>query len=136
MHIKVRICASAHKKTATLAGSMSIDATLNKLLGALAHPVRRRALALLSSNEELCVCELMAALGVTQSRMSRHMSTLKTIGVVLERRDAQWVRYRRNPNTPAAIAGIVDLVLDAMPQKRGSPNKKSHRARIREGADL
>jgi len=115
---------------------MSTDETLDKLLGALAHPIRRRALALLNSNEELCVCELMATLGVTQSRMSRHMRTLKKIGVVLERRDAQWVRYRRNPNMPAAIAGIVDLVLDAMPKKRGSPNKKARRTTIRQGADL
>jgi ArsR family transcriptional regulator, arsenate/arsenite/antimonite-responsive transcriptional repressor len=119
-----------------LAVSMSTDETLDKLLGALAHPVRRRALALLSSNEELCVCELMAILGVTQSRMSRHMSTLKSIGLVLERRDAQWVRYRRNPNTPAASAGIVGLVLDVMSKKRGSPNKKDRRTTIGEGADL
>ncbi len=98
---------------------MSTDETLDKLLGALAHPVRRQALAFLNANEELCVCELMSSLGVTQSRMSRHMSTLKAIGLVLERRDAQWVRYRRNPNTPAAVARIVDRVLDATPKKRG-----------------
>lgn len=114
---------------------MSTDNALDKLLGALAHPVRRRALALLKANEELCVCELMSTLGVTQSRMSRHMSTLKTIGLVLERRDAQWVRYRRNPNTPAAVARIVALVLDLMPKKRGSPNKNSRRDTIRERAD-
>ena len=119
-----------------MAASMSTDETLDKLLGALAHPVRRRALALLNSNEELCVCELMATLGVTQSRMSRHMSTLKSIGLVLERRDAQWVRYRRNPNTPAAIARIVDLVLNAMPRKRGSPRKSPRRGTIRERAEL
>ena len=103
---------------------MSTDETLDKLLGALSHPVRRRALALLSSNEELCVCELMATLGVTQSRMSRHMSTLKSIGLVLERRDAQWVRYRRNPNTPATVARIVDLVLNAMPKETGLAQKE------------
>jgi ArsR family transcriptional regulator len=68
--------------------------TLDCILTALADPIRRRALALLHSRDELCVCELMSALGVTQSRMSRHMSTLKAAGLVLDRRDAQWVRYR------------------------------------------
>jgi ArsR family transcriptional regulator len=77
----------------------------------------------------------MSTLGVTQSRMSRHMTTLKAIGLVLERRDAQWVRYRRNPNTPAAVARIVDLVLEATPKKRGSTSKKSRRNTLRERAD-
>ena len=55
-----------------------------------------------------------AILGVTQSRMSRHMSVLKAAGLVLDRRDAQWVRYRRNPEVARAIANIVESVLGAM----------------------
>ena len=60
---------------------------------------------------EHCVCELMQALGATQSRMSRHMAALKAAGLVIDRRDAQWVRYRRAPALPRAVAALVDAAL-------------------------
>ena len=87
---------------------------INTVLSALAEPTRRQALGLLWPGRELCVCELMSILDVTQSRMSRHMSVLKAAGLVLDRRDAQWVRYRRNPEVPRAIMSIVGSVLSAM----------------------
>jgi ArsR family transcriptional regulator len=63
---------------------------------------------------ERCVCELMRELGASQSRMSRHMSGLKTAGLLVDRRDAQWVRYRRAPNLPQEVVALVDAAL-AMP---------------------
>ncbi len=86
---------------------------MTSVLSALAEPKRRRAMALLWRGGELCVCDLMRKLGATQSRMSRHMSILKAAGLVIDRRDAQWVRYRRHPQIPRAIARIVESVLDA-----------------------
>ena len=62
---------------------------------------------------EHCVCEMMSALGATQSRMSRHMQVLKQAGLVTDRRDAQWVRYRRNPDLAPAIATLLDAALSA-----------------------
>ena len=59
-----------------------------------------RALRLVWDGREHCVCELMRELGASQSRMSRHMAALKTAGLVVDRRDAQWVRYRRTPDLP------------------------------------
>ena len=47
--------------------------------------------------------------------MSRHMKVLRETGLVLDRRDAQWVRYRRNPELPAATVAIVDAILSALP---------------------
>lgn len=86
---------------------------LQEVLSALSDPTRRRALKLLHAAEELCVCELMHVLGVSQSRMSRHMSRLKKAGLVLDRRDAQWVRYRCNPAVTAEILAVVRSVLAA-----------------------
>lgn len=68
------------------------------LLAALAEPTRFAAMRLLADNKEHCVCELMRALGVRQSSMSRHMAALKKCGLVVDRRDAQWVRFRLNPS--------------------------------------
>jgi len=83
------------------------------VLTALAEPTRLEAMRLLDDGSEHCVCELMAKLDATQSRMSRHMKVLKQAGLVTDRRDAQWVRYRRNPALPPEIAAVLAAVLDA-----------------------
>jgi len=83
------------------------------ILTALAEPTRLAALAIIWDGGEHCVCELMKRLDVTQSRMSRHMAVLKAAGLVTDRRDAQWVRYRRNPALPVEIEQIVSAVFKA-----------------------
>lgn len=82
-------------------------------LTALAEPTRLAAMIRLADGHEHCVCELMAALDATQSRMSRHMQALKQAGLVVDRRDAQWVRYRLNPEMAPEIRAILAAVLDA-----------------------
>jgi ArsR family transcriptional regulator len=86
------------------------------ILAALAEPTRLTALHILWDGSEHCVCELMNKLGASQSRMSRHMSVLKAAGLVTDRRDAQWVRYRRNPTMPPAVAAMVEAIFGAMPE--------------------
>jgi ArsR family transcriptional regulator, arsenate/arsenite/antimonite-responsive transcriptional repressor len=92
------------------------------LLSALSEPTRLAAIRLLWDGREHCVCELMRALGTSQSRMSRHMAVLKQAGLVADRRDAQWVRYSRNPALPGAAAAIVEAVLASLPAQ---PAKKA-----------
>lgn len=81
------------------------------ILAALAEPTRLGAIGLLSDGSEHCVCELMKKLGATQSRMSRHMQVLKQAGLAVDRRDAQWVRYRLNPEMPPEIRQVVTAVV-------------------------
>ena len=81
------------------------------IFSALAEPVRLEALRMVWDGREHCVCELMRELGASQSRMSRHMAALKTAGLVVDRRDAQWVRYRRSPNLPQEVIKLVDAAL-------------------------
>ena len=47
--------------------------------------------------------------------MSRHMAVLKSAGLVIDRRDAQWVRYRRNPALSAELSAIADAAMAALP---------------------
>ncbi len=86
---------------------------MQDILAAICDPTRRAALALLWGGGEHCVCELMARLDASQSRMSRHMKVLREAGLVLDRRDAQWVRYRRNPDLAPELAAVIDAVLAA-----------------------
>lgn len=93
-----------------------------QVLSALAEPTRLAAIRLVWDGREHCVCELMRELGATQSRMSRHINVLKAAGLVIDRRDAQWVRYRRAPDLPAAVTALVDAALSIhdRPQRRAA----------------
>lgn len=86
---------------------------MQNILTAICDPTRRAALALLWNGGEHCVCELMARLDVSQSRMSRHMKILSQAKLVVARRDAQWVRYRQNPDLAPEFAAVIDAVLAA-----------------------
>ena len=94
---------------------MTSRSSLEDLLAALSEPTRLAALQVVWDGQEHCVCELMGRLGASQSRMSRHMTRLRTAGLLTDRRDAQWVRYRRNPDIPEAWVAIIDAVLAARP---------------------
>ncbi|WCR15396.1 ArsR/SmtB family transcription factor [Paracoccus seriniphilus] len=86
---------------------------MQEILNALCDSTRRAALAILWDGGEHCVCELMDRLNASQSRMSRHMKVLREAGLVVDRRDAQWVRYRRNPDLPREIMAVISAVLTA-----------------------
>lgn len=92
------------------------------LLSALAEPTRLAALRIIWEGRETCVCELMRELGATQSRMSRHMNALKAAGLVTDRRDAQWVRYRRAPGLPQEVVTLVEAALALASASASSSN--------------
>jgi ArsR family transcriptional regulator, arsenate/arsenite/antimonite-responsive transcriptional repressor len=77
---------------------MTIDPTA--FFTALSHDTRLRCLMLLWRNQELCVCELTQAIGVSQPHISRHLAQLRELGVVADRRQGLWVHYRINPDLP------------------------------------
>lgn len=81
------------------------------VLSALAEPTRLETMRLLVDGLEHCVCELMRMLGASQSRMLRHMQVLKQTGHVVDRRDAQRVRYRLWPDLPGHLKTLVTAAL-------------------------
>jgi len=62
---------------------------MQEVITAICDPTRRAALAIVWDGGEHCVCELMARLGASQSRMSRHMKVLREASLGTDRRDAQ-----------------------------------------------
>lgn len=67
--------------------------TLDRRFQALSDPKRRRILALLGDGE-MCVCELVDEIEVSQSLLSFHLKALKEAELVDDRRDGRWVHYR------------------------------------------
>src|SRR5258708_18895717 len=59
---------------------------------ALADPTRVRIVAALR-NGELCVCELVDALGISQSSLSSHLQICRQAGVVTTRKESRWIYY-------------------------------------------
>ena len=60
---------------------------------ALADEIRLRILSLLATRE-MCVCEIMVALDLTQPTASHHLGILETVGLVKHRKEGKWVFYR------------------------------------------
>jgi len=69
---------------------------MDELFKSLGDENRLRILNLLMQ-QKLCVCELEVLLEMTQSNVSKHLSKLKTNGVISSSKDAQWVYYKINP---------------------------------------
>ena len=59
----------------------------------LADEARLQILWLLFNHTELCVCDIVEALGITQSKTSRHLATLRHAGLVVDRKDGAWSYY-------------------------------------------
>lgn len=59
---------------------------------AMADKTRLKILALVK-HEELCVCELVEILKMTQPSISQHLRKLKQAKLVKERRSSQWIFY-------------------------------------------
>jgi ArsR family transcriptional regulator len=64
----------------------------SKVFKALADSIRLRILGLLSSRE-MCVCEVMVALDLTQPTASHHLRILENVGLVKDRKEGKWVFY-------------------------------------------
>jgi len=62
------------------------------IVKALSDETRLRVIKLLEERE-ICVCELMQVLEMSQPRVSRHLAVLKNAGLVDDRREGKWVYY-------------------------------------------
>ncbi|MBB5337517.1 DNA-binding transcriptional ArsR family regulator [Pectinatus brassicae] len=82
---------------------------LPEVLKALSDETRLRIINLLYE-KELCVCDIMAMLQITQAKASRHLIYLKNAGLVKDRKQAQWVYYAWQKN--AEYKFIDSLVYD------------------------
>ena len=81
---------------------------VDTLVQALADRTRLRTLVLLRREPPLCVCELTAALDVSQPKMSRHLAALRALNIVEDARIANRVFYRLHPNLPDWARGVIE----------------------------
>lgn len=85
---------------ATMLGEMS------STFAALGDPTRLRIVAALAIRE-LCVCDLAAALGLSQSAVSHQLRTLRDLGLVRSRRQGRLNYYALDDEHVTGLYGQV-----------------------------
>jgi ArsR family transcriptional regulator len=88
--------------------------TTAQLFKALSDETRLRILSLLM-NGEVCVCDIMAALDLPQSTVSRHLSYLRNSGWVDDRRCGVWMYYSLANHEDPLRSGILDSLRMTLP---------------------
>jgi ArsR family transcriptional regulator len=68
---------------------------LTIIFKALSDETRLRIIKLLEEGE-LCVCDITAALGIVQPKVSFHLSALKEAGLIKDRKQGKWIHYSLN----------------------------------------
>ena len=82
-----------------------------KVFSALSNEVRLRCLYLLATNEEICVCELVKALQISQPSASKALASLKGTGLLSDRRDANWIYYQLRGDLPSWLEVVINAVV-------------------------
>jgi ArsR family transcriptional regulator len=93
-----------------------MNITSRQFLGALADSTRLRSLILMCREQPLCVCELTAALDVSQPKMSRHLAALRDCGIVEDRKVANRVYYRLSPALPEWAVSVLGSIVEGSAQ--------------------
>jgi ArsR family transcriptional regulator len=88
--------------------------TLAELFKSLADTTRLRLLLLLQGGQEYCVCDLMHALDMPQSTVSRHLACLKRTGWLKDRRGGVWMYYSLNSNLDSFLQAELALIINRL----------------------
>lgn len=85
------------------------------MLKALADPARLQILYLIrgSATDELCVCELVEPLELSQPTVSHHLRILFESGLLLRERRGAWSYYRLAPGVAETVDGLLSGVVSA-----------------------
>ena len=84
-----------------------------ELFKALSDETRLRLVVLLYKRE-LCVCQIEAALGISQTKASRHLAILRRAGLLKARRDGLWIYYTLGEPGSKVEAALFQSLSESM----------------------
>ncbi|MGN9164487.1 ArsR/SmtB family transcription factor [Tissierellaceae bacterium HCP3S3_D8] len=73
---------------------------------AISDETRLRIIDMLSCGE-MCACDILKGLSISQSTLSYHMKTLTDSGLVNGERDGTWMRYTLNKERVEAVLSFL-----------------------------
>jgi ArsR family transcriptional regulator len=81
-----------------------------EIFRALGDPNRVKIVNLLATSDEpVCVCNLIEPLGLTQPTVSHHMKKLLDAGLVDREQRGKWAYFSLNPDALRTLAALADL---------------------------
>ncbi|HBG91924.1 MAG: hypothetical protein A3J81_00510 [Nitrospirae bacterium RIFOXYB2_FULL_43_5] len=83
------------------------------IFGLLSDETRVRILLLLQ-RKELCVCQIMGVLGISQPLVSRNLSLLSNADFLSERREGKMIFYSIKKNMQPAWARILKILKEEL----------------------
>ena len=95
---------------------------LYNLFKALSDETRLRILKLLERGE-ICVCDIVTALDMSQPKVSFHLNVLKEAGFIKDRKDGRWIHYRLD-ETDIFRRFLLLSVFERIPKKAVMEDKK------------
>ncbi|QCW05191.1 helix-turn-helix transcriptional regulator [Natrinema pallidum] len=93
-------------------GDIDSDAMASdlQLLTAMGNDTRYELLRRIANADDgVCVCDLEATVGVSQSAVSQALSRLYTAGLVTRRKEGSWRYYEPTETTVALLKTLDDL---------------------------
>jgi len=106
---------------------------LIRIFKALSDETRLRILNLIIERE-CCVCEVMQALGISQTRASRNLSQLYEAGLLEQRREGLWTIYYLSPMINNDFRRLIISAAEAY--LSGTTLTVEDRRRLRESSRL
>jgi ArsR family transcriptional regulator len=73
---------------------------------------RRLSIVRLLARGELCVCEVSAALGISDALASHHLKILRESGLVETRRSGRWLHCRLDPSIVRDVAAELSALAE------------------------
>jgi ArsR family transcriptional regulator len=82
----------------------------SKIFSALCVPIRLKILDMISC-QEMCACNILENLSISQPTLSHHMKILMKCGLVLGRKDSTWMYYSINQESVVYIHNLIDRIV-------------------------
>lgn len=82
------------------------------LFKVLADPVRLQIVDMLAQGE-MCACDLLQNLPISQPTLSHHMKALRASGLVSVRKQATWMHYSLSLDDVARLWQIIDTLVSS-----------------------
>ncbi|NBN89483.1 MAG: ArsR family transcriptional regulator [Actinobacteria bacterium] len=77
-------------------------------------PIRLRLYTLIAaSDDEVCACSFVAAIGRSQPTVSHHLKILRDSGLVTGTKRGTWVWYRANPDIATEVTQLLPARISA-----------------------
>jgi ArsR family transcriptional regulator len=81
----------------------------HEVFRALSDPTRLRILLLLRTGE-LCVCEVVNALQISQPTASKHLAVLRRVGLTVARKEGVWSYHKLTADGDPFLESVLNCV--------------------------